>query len=123
MWNDYSSVAILLICAILFVIIVLVLPPILRRFRIVHHRPGTIKNNIYECGMETLGKTWVQFNFRYYFYALIFLTLDVMVAFLYPWAVELKLLGAPALFNIFLFIFILFIGYIYAWKNKAFEWE
>lgn len=123
MWSDYSNVAILLICAILFVIIVLVLPPILRRFHIVHHRPSVIKNTIYECGMETMGKTWVQFNFRYYFYALIFLTLDVMVAFLYPWAVELKQLGAPALVNIFLFILVAFIGYIYAWKNKAFEWE
>jgi NADH-quinone oxidoreductase subunit A len=72
--------------------------------------------------METTGKTWVQFNFRYYFYALIFLTLDVMVAFFYPWAVELKNLGAPALISIFLFIIIAFTGYIYAWKNKAFEW-
>lgn len=123
MWVDYSYVAILLICAILFVIILLFLPPILRRFHIVHHKPGASKNNIYECGMETLGKTWVQFNFRYYFYALIFLTLDIMVAFLYPWAVELKQLGTPALINIVLFISVAIIAYIYAWKNKAFEWE
>ncbi|MFC2048160.1 NADH-quinone oxidoreductase subunit A [Chloroflexota bacterium] len=73
--------------------------------------------------METSGKTWVQFNFRYYFYALIFLTLDVMVVFLYPWAVELKQLGTPALISIFLCISIIVIAYIYAWKNRAFEWE
>ena len=123
MWTDYSYIAILLICAILFVAFVIGLPIILRRFRIVPHKAGTLKNNIYECGMETSGKTWVQFNFRYYFYALIFLTLDVMVAFLYPWAVELKQLGAPALISILLFISITVIAYIYAWKNKAFEWE
>jgi NADH-quinone oxidoreductase subunit A len=122
-WTDYTYIAILLICAILFVAFVIVLPIILRRFRIVPHKPGTLKSSTYECGMETSGKTWVQFNFRYYFYALIFLTLDVMVAFLYPWAVELKQLGAPALISILLFISIAVIAYIYAWKNKAFEWE
>ena len=112
----------LLIFAILFVVIVIVLPFLLRFFRIVPHKPGDIKYKIYECGMETTGKTWIQFNFRYYFYALIFLTLDVMVAFFYPWAIELKNLGAPALISIFLFILVAVTGYIYAWKNKAFEW-
>jgi NADH-quinone oxidoreductase subunit A len=121
--TDYSYIAILLICAILFVTVIICLPLILRRFHIVLHKPNTLKNQIYECGMETSGKTWVQFNFRYYFYALIFLALDVMVAFLYPWAVELKRLGAPALISIIFFILIAVVGYIYAWKNKAFEWE
>lgn len=123
MWTDYSYIAILLICAVLFVAFTMSLPFFLRRFHIVPHKPGIIKNSTYECGMETSGKTWVQFNFRYYFYALIFVTLDVMVVFLYPWAVELKQLGAPALMSIFLFISIIAIAYIYAWKNKAFEWE
>ena len=123
MWTDYSYIAILFVCAVLFVAIAMCLPPFLRRFHIVPHKPGILKNSTYECGMETSGKTWVQFNFRYYFYALIFVTLDVMVAFLYPWAVELKQLGAPALISIFLFIAIVVIAYIYAWKNSAFEWE
>lgn len=123
MWTDYSYIAILLICAVLFVAFTMSLPFFLRRFHIVPHNPGIVKNSTYECGMETSGKTWVQFNFRYYFYALIFVTLDVMVIFLYPWAVELKQLGAPALMSIFLFISIIFVAYIYAWKNKAFEWE
>lgn len=123
MTADYGYIAILLICAILFVVVVISLPPILRRFRIVPNKPGEQKSHIYECGMETAGKTWVQFNFRYYFYALIFLTLDVLVAFLYPWAVRLRQLGAPALVSILFFIFIAVIAYIYAWKNKAFEWE
>ena len=123
MWTDYSYVAVLLICAMLFVAIVIALPLVLRRFHIVPHKPGGLKNNIYECGMETIGKTWVQFNFRYYLYALIFLTLDVLVVFLYPWAVELKQLGSIALVGVLPFISIAVVGYIYAWKNKAFEWE
>ena len=73
--------------------------------------------------METTGKTWVQFNFRYYFYALIFLALDVLAVFLYPWAVELKQLGSPALISMLIFIFIIAVGYIYAWKKKALEWK
>jgi NADH:ubiquinone oxidoreductase subunit 3 (subunit A) len=54
---------------------------------------------------------------------LIFVTLDVMVVFLYPWAVQLKQLGASALISTFVFIFIIAIGYIYAWKKKALEWN
>ncbi len=120
---DYGYIAVLLICAVAFVILVIGLPIILRRFNVVPRVPEGDKYNIYECGMDTAGKTWVQFNLRYYFYALIFLTLDVMVAFLYPWAAQLKQLGAVALFSILFFILIAVVGYIYAWKNKAFEWE
>jgi len=121
--TDYSYVALLLVCAVLFVAVVIGLPIVLRRFRIVPHNPGGLKATTYECGMVTWGETWVQFNFRYYFYALIFLTLDIMVVFLYPWAVQLKELGTSALLSILVVLLVVAIGYIYAWKSKAFEWE
>jgi len=73
--------------------------------------------------METIGKTWVQFNFRYYFYALIFLALDVLIVFLYPWAVELRQLGVFAFIGMLTFIFIITVGYIYAWRKKVLEWK
>jgi len=73
--------------------------------------------------METIGKTWVQFNFRYYFYALVFLALDVLVVFLYPWAVQLKQLGAFSLYVVLILVGIVLVGYIYAWKKKALEWK
>jgi NADH-quinone oxidoreductase subunit A len=73
--------------------------------------------------MPTIGKTWVQFNFRYYFYALIFLALDVMVVFIYPWVVELKNLGSTGFFVMLIFIFIIVVGYVYAWRKKALEWK
>ena len=123
MLTDYSYVAYYLIAAFLFAGGAIGLPILLRYFHVVPRNPNAEKYNIYECGMETTGKTWIQFNFRYYFYALIFVTLDVMVVFLYPWAVQLKQLGATALVTILVFIFIIAIGYIYAWKKKALEWN
>ena len=123
MLTDYGYIAYFLIAGILFAVVAIGLPVLLRYIRVVLHKPNPTKTATYECGMETVGKTWVQFNFRYYFYALIFLTLDIMVAFLYPWAVELKKLGSTALISIVFFIFIIAIGYIYAWKKKALEWK
>jgi NADH-quinone oxidoreductase subunit A len=73
--------------------------------------------------METIGKTWVQFNFRYYFYALIFVALDVLVVFLYPWAVVLRQLGSFAFVAVLIFLFIILVGYIYAWRRKVLEWK
>ena len=123
MLTDFGYIAYFLIAGILFAVIAIGLPVLLRYIRIVVHKPNPTKTATYECGMETFGKTWIQFNFRYYFYALIFLTLDIMVAFLYPWAVELKKLGSTALISIGCFILVIAIGYIYAWKKKVLEWK
>ena len=122
MLTDYGYIAWFLIAGILFAVIATGLPVLLRYVRVVLHRPNPVKTDTYECGMETIGRTWIQFNFRYYFYALIFLTLDVMVAFLYPWAAQLKILGSSALISVIVFVFIIIIGIIYAWKKKALEW-
>jgi NADH-quinone oxidoreductase subunit A len=73
--------------------------------------------------METIGTAWVQFNFRYYFYALVFLVLDVLVVFLYPWAVNIRGLGYAGLIGVLTLIFIVLIGYIYAWRKKVLEWK
>jgi NADH-quinone oxidoreductase subunit A len=100
-----------------------ILPVILRYLKIIPSNPNPTKNSIFECGMETIGKTWVQFKFHYYFYALVFLALDVLVVFLYPWAVHLKALGTFSLYIILIYVFIVFIGYLYAWKKKVLEWK
>jgi len=91
--------------------------------QIVPYNPSPVKNSTFECGMETIGKSWVQFNFRYYFYALVFIALDVLVVFLYPWAVQLRGLGFFGFFAVLVFIGIIIIGYIYAWKKKVLEWK
>jgi len=120
---NYGYVGLFIIVAILFSILLVILPLALRFLKLVPDRPNPIKNATFECGMETIGKTWVQFNFRYYFYALIFLALDVLLVFLYPWAVELKHLGYFGLIGVLIFIAIIVVGYIYAWRKKVLEWK
>jgi len=90
---NYGLVGLFFIVVVLFTLVMVITPIVLRFLKIVPSNPNPIKNSIFECGMETIGKTWVQFNFHYYFYALIFLALDVLVVFLYPWAVHLRELG------------------------------
>ena len=123
MLANYGYIGLLLIVAILFAVTTLLLPFSLRFFRIVPHKPNPIKSSTYECGMETVGKSWVQFNFRYYFYALIFLALDVLVVFLYPWAVDLRQLGYFGFIGVLIFISIVIVGYVYAWRKKVLEWK
>ena len=123
MLGNFGYIGLFLIVAIFFVLTTLLLPSTLRLFRIVPHKPDSVKNSTYECGVETVGKTWVQFNPRYYFYALLFVALDVMVIFLYPWAVDLRRLGSFGFIGILVFILIIVVGYIYAWKKKVLEWK
>src|SRR6187551_465232 len=72
------------------------------------------KGQAYECGVPTRGKTWTQLNVGYYLFALIFLIFDVELVFLYPWAVVAKKLGWMALVEILVFLFVLFMGFLYA---------
>lgn len=76
----------------------------------------------YECGVPTTGKTWVQFNVGYYLFALIFLIFDVELVFLYPWAVVAKGIGWAAMVEIVIFLFILFMGFLYAHRKGALKW-
>ena len=123
MLADYGLIGLFIVVAILFSVLMVVIPIILKYLKIVPSNPNPTKNSIFECGMETIGKTWVQFNFRYYFYALIFLALDVLVVFLYPWAVQLRQLGAFSLYVVLILVCIVLVGYIYAWKKKTLEWK
>lgn len=80
------------------------------------------KGEAYECGVPTIGKSWIQFNVGYYLFALIFLIFDVELIFLYPWAVVVKQVGWIALVEIVIFFFILFMGFLYAHKKGALKW-
>ncbi len=120
---NYGYIGLFLVVAILFTVTTLLLPVTLRFLKIVPKKPDPVKSSTFECGMETIGKSWVQFNFRYYFYALMFLAVDVIVVFLYPWAVDLRSLGLFAFVTMLVFIAIIFVGVIYAWKKKVLEWK
>ena len=123
MLANYGYIGLFLIVAILFTVTTLLIPVTLRFLKIVPNRPNPIKSSTFECGMETIGKSWVQFNFRYYFYALMFIALDVMVVFIYPWAVDLRRVGYLGLIVIVVFICIIVVGYIYAWRKRVLEWK
>ncbi len=123
MLADYGFVGLFIIVAVLFSLFLVVFPVALRYLKLVPHNPNAVKNATFECGMETIGKTWVQFNFRYYFYALIFLALDVLVAFIYPWAVNVRDLGTSGFTAVLIFIGLIVVGYIYAWRKRVLEWK
>ena len=80
------------------------------------------KGQAYECGVPTQGSPWNQFNVGYYLFALIFLIFDVELIFMYPWAVVVKKVGLMALIEIIVFLFILFMGFLYAHKKGALKW-
>jgi NADH:ubiquinone oxidoreductase subunit 3 (subunit A) len=80
------------------------------------------KGQTYECGVPTIGASWVQFHVGYYLFALIFLIFDVELVFLYPWAVVVKKMGMMAFVEILIFLFILFMGFLYAHKKGALKW-
>ena len=123
MLAEYGYIGILLVVAILFTVTILLIPLALGFLGIVPRKSNPAKTSTYECGMETIGKTWVQFNFRYYFFAILFVAFDVLTVFLYPWAVNLKGLGLVGLIAVAVFIGILMVGYIYAWRKGALEWK
>lgn len=92
-------------------------------------RPNALKNQSYECGMKPLQDGNVQFDVRYYLYALLFIVFDIEIVFLVPWAIashskDMRVLGnmvAPVEMTIF--IVILAVGLAYAWKRGALKWE
>ena len=120
--NSYSYQCLFLGVFLLIAIVFPLLPIILARF-IAPKKPNPIKNAPYECGMEARGDPWIQFKVQYYIYALIFVIFDIEVIFIYPWAVAYKQLGFFALVEMLIFIAILGLGLIYAWKKKALEWK
>jgi NADH:ubiquinone oxidoreductase subunit 3 (subunit A) len=80
------------------------------------------KNSVYECGIETVGDTWVQFKVQYYIFALVFVVFDVETVFLFPFAVAYNQVTLFAVLETLLFILILLGGLIYAWRKGALEW-
>ena len=85
-------------------------------------KPNPIKKTTYECGIETVGDSWIQFKAQYYIFALVFLVFDVETVFLFPWAVKLDSLGMFAVLEGIVFILILVAGLVYTWRKGMLEW-
>lgn len=84
---------------------------------------GPETSTTYESGMEPIGGAWIQFNIRYYMFALVFVIFDVETVFLYPWAVAFSQLGLLAFIEALIFIAILVVALVYAWRKGALEWS
>src|SRR5579871_3125104 len=85
--------------------------------------PTPEKLSTYECGVEPVGDAWRQFNPRYYLFALLFVVFDVEAAFLYPWAIAFRKVGAYAVAEMLIFVALLGLGLAYAWRRGALQWE
>ena len=117
MLQDYAFVGFFLAVGVIFVIFVFFISRLVRP-----HHPNPDKLESYECGELPVGGAWVQYNVRYYLYALIFVIFDVEVVFLFPWAVVYRSLGFFAFIEMLIFLAILIFGLIYAWKKGALKW-
>jgi NADH-quinone oxidoreductase subunit A len=116
--QDFLFIGVFLLLAPIFPILALLIPRI-----IAPKKPNKIKMDTYECGIETVGDTWVQFRASYYVFALVFLVFDVEAVFLFPWAAAMGQLPLFAVFEGVLFILILVAGLLYAWRKGALQWE
>ncbi|MFC0525246.1 NADH-quinone oxidoreductase subunit A [Pontibacillus salicampi] len=87
------------------------------------HKPSAAKASTYESGVEPYEDARVQFHAQYYMFALLFVIFDVETVFLYPWAVAYDRLGMFALVEMLIFVVMLLIGLVYAWKKKVLQWN
>ena len=86
--------------------------------------PYPKKNQPYECGIDPIGDASIgQFKIHFFIVAILFIVFDVETLFLFPWAVVLENLGMFGYIEMFIFIFLLLVGFVYAWVKGALEWE
>ena len=123
-FRQYGLIAIFTVVAVMIPVGMLVVSWLFSFVRIRPHKPDPVKSSLYECGVDPIGPAkWTQFNFRYYMYALLFVIFDVETVFIYPWAIRFQQLGLFALIEMLIFVMILAIGLVYAWRKRALEWE
>jgi NADH-quinone oxidoreductase subunit A len=87
------------------------------------NRPDAAKNSPYECGFEAFEDARMKFDVRYYLVAILFILFDLEIAFLFPWAVALREIGAAGFWSMMIFLGILVVGFAYEWKKGALDWE
>ena len=123
--NEYVPVLVLGLVAVTFAFGMLLVPVLAGR----RGRRSRIKDTAYECGMMPVGEGNTRMSVKFYLVAMLFILFDIEVVFLYPWAVVYqKMLREKATHNLILgamvsFLGILFIGYLYALKKRAFDWK
>ncbi len=117
MLNDWQFIA-------LFIVLSPIFPaaPVIINYLLGPRKPNPIKQDTYECGIETVGSSWIQFKVQYYIYALVFVIFDIEAVFLFPIAAAYGQLSLFAVGAAVLFIFLLADGLVYAWSRGVLEW-
>ena len=92
-------------------------------FLIAVRNPDPEKVSAYECGFNAFDDARMKFDVRFYLVAILFIIFDLEVAFLFPWAVAFKDVGAVGFWSMMVFLAVLTIGFIYEWRKGALEWD
>jgi|TARA_B110000495_G_C22732662_1_gene429925 NADH-quinone oxidoreductase subunit A len=116
--SDYFFILVFIIIAMGMAVAMFLLSKILAP-----NSPDSEKLSAYECGFEAFDDARSKFDVRFYLVSILFIIFDLEIAFLFPWAVSLKNIGALGFYSMMFFLFILTIGFIYEWKNGALDWE
>ena len=116
--NEYTSVAIYLGFILAFAIVSLAMATVLRP-----RRPFAAKLESYECGAEPIGPAWVQFPVGFYLVALVFIVFDALSVFLFPWALNVRALGLWGILSMMMFLAIMSLGWISAYRERILEWN
>jgi NADH-quinone oxidoreductase subunit A len=116
-FQAYGTLAALLALSVGFVAVAFLANRVLRP-----NRPSAAKLTTYESGMDPVGTTWSQTQIRYYVYAFLFVIFDVESVFLFPWAVAFGNLGPAAFWEMVVFIGVLAVGLLYAFRKGVLRW-
>ena len=133
MLENFGTLGLFVAVAIIFPLLLIGLPLVLRYSGVIPKNPSRDKQDTYECGMKPFREAWTQFNFHYYTFAILFVVMDVMSVIIFPWAANFASLHDKAgsargdmiwaLVSVGVFVLILLVGLVYAWKKKALEWK
>ena len=118
MLNDWTFIGLFLLMGAAFP----AAPILINALLLGPRKSNPVKNSAYECGIETVGETWVQFKVQYYIYALVFVVFDVETVFLFPFAAAYGQVPLFAVLAAVLFILILAGGLLYAWRKGVLTW-
>jgi NADH-quinone oxidoreductase subunit A len=116
--SGYASVVIYLGFIVAFAVVSLGAAAVLRP-----RRPTPSKLDSYECGAEPVGDAWVQFPVGFYLVSLVFIVFDALAVFLFPWALVLRSLGPWAVATMGMFLGIISLGWLYAYREGILEWR
>jgi len=118
MSDPFLVVAVFTVFAAMFGLVSVLMPKI-----VAPSNPGLEKQRTYECGVVVKGDPWGESKIQFYLFALVFVVLDVESLFLFPWGLVFRDAGLTGFIEVLVFLAILLLGWAFAWRVRAMEWE